>query len=229
MWEGAIARTDGDRAGVLLQLMDDESAPVATLGEQNARLLELHTRLFGSRAELLSRCPSCGNTAQFAVDCAELRSQLPSPPDACENQLTLAQFDVRFRLPGPADVLAASDHDDESFVRRLIERCVISCSANGQAVPVGAWPESLIVALSDRIEALDPAASVSFALQCPQCAGTWQAPLDCADLLWQKVQAAAERLLIDVDALARTYGWTESEVLELSPTRRAAYVQLITS
>ena len=37
----------------------------------------------------------------------------------------------------------------------------------------------------------------------------------------------AERTLADVDTLARAYGWTEAEVMELSPTRRAAYLQLL--
>jgi hypothetical protein len=46
--------------------------------------------------------------------------------------------------------------------------------------------------------------------------------------LWQKVQLAAERLLLDIDTLARAYGWTESDVLRLSPVRRAAYVQMTT-
>jgi hypothetical protein len=33
--------------------------------------------------------------------------------------------------------------------------------------------------------------------------------------------------LLDVDALARAYGWSEPQVLALSATRRAAYLQLI--
>mgnify|MGYP001788484044 CR=1 FL=1 len=51
---------------------------------------------------------------------------------------------------------------------------------------------------------------------------------DTTECLDQPVVAtpAAERVLLDVDALARCYGWTESEVLRLSPTRRAAYLQL---
>jgi hypothetical protein len=40
------------------------------------------------------------------------------------------------------------------------------------------------------------------------------------------VQAAAERVLLDVHALARAYGWTESEVLRLTPARRSAYLQM---
>jgi hypothetical protein len=57
----------------------------------------------------------------------------------------------------------------------------------------------------------------------------WQAPLDVGEALWQKVRTAAEHLLLDIDTLARAYGWTEREVLRLSPLRRAAYLQMVTS
>jgi len=36
----------------------------------------------------------------------------------------------------------------------------------------------------------------------------------------------AEGKLLPADMLARAYGWTEQEVMHLSPTRRAAYLQL---
>ena len=48
-------------------------------------------------------------------------------------------------------------------------------------------------------------------------------------VLWQKVRAGAERVLLDIDMLARSYGWTEREVLRLSPLRRAAYLQMATA
>jgi hypothetical protein len=119
--------------------------------------------------------------------------------------------------------------DEEAFVRHLLDRCVLSCTQRDRAVEVGAWPDAIVDALSNRIESLDPGANVSFALQCPGCGAQWLAPLDCGQLVWQKVQAAAERLLLDIDALARAYGWTEPDVLALSPVRRAAYVQMIAS
>ncbi|HJQ82925.1 MAG TPA: GNAT family N-acetyltransferase, partial [Candidatus Binatia bacterium] len=57
----------------------------------------------------------------------------------------------------------------------------------------------------------------------------YAAPLDVGRLLWEKVQIAAERLLLDVDALARAYGWTEREILSLSPGRRAAHLQIVSA
>jgi hypothetical protein len=41
------------------------------------------------------------------------------------------------------------------------------------------------------------------------------------------VDARARRLLHEVDVLARTYGWTEDEVLALSEQRRASYLRIV--
>ena len=118
---------------------------------------------------------------------------------------------------------------DDDFAQRLLDRCVLACTCDGEHFAARELPARVLDALSQHMESLDPGASVSFALDCPQCAAHWQAPLDVGDMVWQKVRAAAERVLLDIDALARAYGWTEREVLRLSPMRRAAYLQMVTA
>jgi hypothetical protein len=81
--------------------------------------------------------------------------------------------------------------------------------------------------LDAYLERLEPGAIVSFALRCPACDHGWSAAIDVGEALWAELQHAAERFLIEVDALARAYGWTERDVFHLSPTRRAAYLQLV--
>ena len=66
------------------------------------------------------------------------------------------------------------------------------------------------------------------ALELPASAGpgsrrTWTS----VAFVWAEVDAAAQRLLHEVDVLARAYGWTEPEVLALSEARRAAYLRLV--
>jgi hypothetical protein len=73
----------------------------------------------------------------------------------------------------------------------------------------------------------DPAAEVLLNLQCPLCTHSWQAFFDIAAFFWTEISAHARRLLHEVDALARIYGWDEAEILGLSPTRRQAYLELI--
>lgn len=231
LWErtleqGAVARDDA-----MLRASDDGAAAARTLGERNAKLLALHARLFGAELALLSRCPACGTTAQFDADCDALAMRAPLSPLAMPQHLEAHGHRVEFRLPDCADIDAASaavtgTAGDAEFVGVLLERCVIACSRDGVSVPALSLPSVVLDALSQRMDALDPAASLSFDVECPQCNARWDARLDVGQLVWQKVQTAAERVLLEIDTLARTYGWTEPDVLRLSPVRRAAYLQL---
>jgi hypothetical protein len=231
LWERTLEQGAVPRDDALLRASEDGAGHAQTLGERNTRLLALHARLFGAGLALLSRCPACGTTAQFDADCDALVMQgTPSPP-ATPQLLESHGHRIEFRLPDRADIDAASaatsataGHAD--FVGSLLERCVTSCSCNGVSVPALAMPPAVLDALSQRMDALDPAASLSFGVECPQCDARWEARLDVAQLVWQKVQTAAERVLLDVDALARAYGWTEPDVLRLSSVRRAAYLQM---
>lgn len=227
LWENGLAHPATTRADALLRAVPGASAPALSLGERNARLMALHARLFGRQLDLLSYCPACASLAQFSADCEVLAAQLtpprrPAPPYRCEAHGYL----IDFRLPTSADIAAAAA--DDGFEQGLLGRCVLACTWAGSEVALSDVPETVLDALSKHMEALDPGASVSFRLDCPQCACPWQAELDAGDAVWQKVRAAAERVFLDIDALARTYGWNEREVLRLSPLRRAAYLQMVT-
>lgn len=234
LWECALGQPAGVRDDALLRASFEGAEPARTLGERNARLMELHARLFGREIELLSHCPVCHTVAQFSGNCDALAAQMwPRLDDAPPHRLEAQGHVIEFRMPDSADIAIASadegDEGDEGFTQRLLDRCVRACTCEGTDVPVRQLPVPVLDALSQHMETLDPGASVSFALDCPQCATHWQAPLDVGDMLWQKVRAAAERVLLDIDTLARAYGWTEREVLRLSPVRRAAYLQMVTA
>ena len=231
LWEGALGQSAGARGYALLRASPEGAQPARTLGQRNAKLLDLHARLFGSEIELLSHCPACNMVAQFSCNCDALAARMrPRLTDAPTHRLEAEGHVVEFRMPDSADIASAAKvENSEDFVQLLIDSCVLACTCEGTDVPVRQLPQPVLDALSQQMETLDPGASVSFALDCPQCAAQWQAPLDVGEMLWQKVRAGAERMLLDIDALARSYGWTEREVLRLKPLRRAAYMQMVTA
>lgn len=203
-------------------------AAPASVGATNAQLMALHTRLFGADLALFSHCPDCRTTVQFGADCAALAARLAPCADAGPQRFDTHGYLIDFRLPTGADVAAASDQADaNAFAQALLSRCILACCHEGQAIAAIDLPAPVLEALSERMELLDPGASVFFGLDCPECAAQWQAQLDIGDMLWQRIKAAAERLLLDIDALARAYGWSEREVLRLRPVRRAAYLQMV--
>jgi hypothetical protein len=228
LWEGGIACDTWARADALLSAIGDTGP--RTLGQRTRALLRLHASLFGAEAELVSHCPSCDTAAQFSVDCSALLECLPESSETPTHRLDVDGHALEFRLPTSADVAAASaEETDETFARRVIERCVLVCTRDKVPSDVREWPDHVLDAVSRHMEALDPSAAVSFAIDCPSCRTRWDAPLDPGQLLWQNVKTAAERLFLDIDTLARAYGWTEQEVLSLPPVRRAAYLQMVTA
>ena len=247
LWECGLGQPPGARDDALLRALSEDIEPALTLGECNTRLVALHADLFGRELELMSHCPACGTVVQFTADCEALAAQMqPSSENAEPHRLEAQRHIIEFRLPNSADIASASatvtatttriatlaDDEDtftDAFTQALLDRCVLSCTLDGATVPTHEVPATVLDALSQHMEMLDPGASVSFALACPQCATRWQAPLAIGEWVWQKVRAAAERVLLDIDVLARAYGWTEREVLRLNPLRRAAYLQMVTA
>ena len=246
LWERGLAlpagAADGARADAALAAAG--VAPPASLGERNRRLIEMHCDLFGHALALLSRCPACGVAVEFEADAAALAPQLQATGAAGPHRLEWNGHAISFRLPAAVDLAEAgadSDGDgdgDEAFARRVLRRCVLAARRasdeagaedSGAVVAFDALPAAALDAISTRMEQIDPAASVAFSLECPGCASRWSAPLDLAQLVWRKLQAAAEGLLRDIDALARAYGWSERDVLRLSPLRRAAYLQMVSA
>jgi len=215
IWESAALRPGGVRDHALL------GDRPRSLPERNRLALQRHVELFGARLELIGRCPQCATEVEFTVDaahCAEALARDAGVDTADWHALPGAGTATRFRLPRPEDLHALSAIDDaDAFADALLDRCV---EGGRPAEP------ALREAVSARMRDLLPGATVEFALQCPDCAHRWQAPLDPVDLLWRTLRAQAERLLAEIALLARRFGWNERDVLELGPMRRAAYLQL---
>lgn len=227
LWEGGIAADPVGRSGALLLAASRTQVLPSTLGELNVQLLELHAWLFGTDLDLLSSCPACGTVAEFRTDCAMLATQGAAAAQSESHRLEADGYRIHFRLPGVEDVAAAANQGPpDAFTHNLLDLCVLASSRGDVSVPVDDLPMAVLESLSERMESLDPAASLSFELECPVCAASWTSGLDVAQLVWQKVQDSAERVLLEIDVLARAYGWTEREVLGLSRVRRAAYLQM---
>jgi hypothetical protein len=192
----------------------------AALGARNAALLALRSVLFPRAWPLRSHCPRCGEDCEFEVDSVALADALVQAPAAADTVVDGAAGAIALRSPTVEDLrVVAALPDNVDAAHALLARCI--------SVDV----DSLDAPTRERIEAslevLDPGAVVSFALNCPACTEHWCAVVDVGEALWSELQRAAERALVAVDTLARAYGWSEDEVLALSPVRRAAYLQLV--
>jgi hypothetical protein len=229
--ERAEAAHGHERAAVLAQAaLDKPTAGVPAgalpLGRRDAALLRLYRDVRGPVVEALATCPACGTTLDVHLPVAELVEGYDDRgTDDQPASLDLATVHLELRWPTTADLQAvASAPDVESAAAALLACCVVRMSRpDGSEDPLDSAERAAVAA---HLEQTDPLVDTRVEVACGDCGETWTAFLDVPELAWSHVRGRARRLLHEVDALARRYGWTEGQILELSDARRAAYLEL---
>jgi hypothetical protein len=226
LWQAAEERPPVERSLVLAAAVGEpDEVERLPLGRRDARLLELHAALGGGLFEATAPCPECGERAEFSIDPEELLARVDAarPVEPVEAR----GFVVSWRPPDGADVAAAAAAGDTSAAEReLLSRCVLAATGPAGEVAGPELPEDVRDALEQEMAEADPLGEVLVDVACPACATVFVADLDVGGFVWAELRARACSLLRDVDLLARTYGWTEPEVLALDERRRAAYLEL---
>ena len=108
----------------------------------------------------------------------------------------------------------------------LLARCVLTIERRGRGVDTELPPE-VQAEVAAAAAGADSGADVCLRMPCVDCGQSTTATVDIAGYLWAELDAWARALLLDVHVLASAYGWNESDVLALSPTRRRYYLELV--
>ena len=232
-WEAGLAGHAGDRPLLLHRAArpgagTDEllSVPV---GEREADLFTLRRALFGERMQVRVECGACGEAMEFDLDACALATRA-APPEA-PLRVAVDDWAVEFRLPTVADLSAAGTADGPDEARRLlVTRCTVRAQRDGKPVPLpelaDLLPERVERRIAETAAKADPTADVTLNVSCPECGDATRAELDIASYLWTELDAWARDVLLDVHLLATAYGWSEPEILALSPLRRRYYLEL---
>lgn len=230
LWEACEALTPIERSLVLAAGASgasvDELAALP-LGRRDAWVLELHGALGGARLEATVECPACGEQDEFGLEPAALLARAQARAEA--PPLEASACVVAWRPPDSRDVAAAAEQPDAASAERvLLSRCILRATGpDGQELPGEALaPEARAAVAAAMLEA-DPLAEVLVALACPACETAFTAELDVSLFVFSLLRARGQRLLLEVHALARAYGWSEGEVLALDERRRRAYLELV--
>jgi hypothetical protein len=108
----------------------------------------------------------------------------------------------------------------------LLRRCVLDATRDGAPADAADLPDGVQARITEVCAEADPRADVRLDLPCPGCGHRTKALLDIAAALWAELDGWARGILLDVHLLASAYGWTEPDVLALSPLRRRYYLEL---
>ncbi|MGW0522251.1 T4 family baseplate hub assembly chaperone [Crossiella sp. NPDC003009] len=221
LWEAGLGQSPVRRSLALAAAGGAEAPGELTVGQRESLLLSLREKGFGGVLPCQVACPACGEQLELTVEVTELRTAEPPRESAT---LLADGVRVEFRPLRCADLLAVSAESGDAR-RELLRRTVVTAHRDGREVPVAELAEPVLEAIAAALPEVDPQADISLALDCSGCAHSWFAPFDVGGYLWAEIEACAHRLLFDIHALATAYGWTETEVLSVSPARRRFYLE----
>jgi hypothetical protein len=232
-YEMGLGASPGERGLTLLRLAfpdaSEELRASLSVGRRDAALVDLFSRMFGGAAEALTLCGRCGEKIEMEVPLDTIRASAPLD-QSTRFAFAIDEREIAYRLPNAGDLaaLGAADRqgDQETARRTLIRRC---CGvANGDEIGLSDSDEAhLAEAIGESVAKADPQAQILLELDCPSCALHWSAPFDIVEFLWRRIEARLEVVLREVHLIASSYGWSETEILALSPFRRRRYLEWI--
>jgi hypothetical protein len=230
LWEAGLAQPTWDWTSALIRECfpndDAETVAALTIGERDARLLEIRETLFGHTLNGCSACPSCGARVEMDLVTDDIRGA--SVGVSKEGLFQTDGCRVHFRVPTTSDLQeVGASRSVEQMRDALLRRCVLSVERAGATAELSELPNETVTAVIERMSECDPQADVHFQLRCPECHHSWSEAFDITSYLWTELDHWSQRTLQDVHRLATAYGWRESDVLAVSPQRRARYLEMI--
>src|SRR4029079_15260650 len=100
------------------------------------------------------------------------------------DSFTAGDLVVRWRSPGPDDLLAiATEADPERALRR---RC-LTASVAGKPLDLSTLPADVLERADRAMADADPLAEVLVALSCPDCGTAFESDLDPGAFVWTEV------------------------------------------
>jgi hypothetical protein len=238
-WEMGQSTGDARRALLLHALARPSADPdqllAVPVGERDIELFAMRKALFGARMEVRLSCAGCGEEIEFALDTDEIAATRPEAGPARRDpdpiRVQKGDWEVSFRLPTPGDLAAAGAAGGSTGTalaarRMLLSRCVVEATRAGRPAAADELPEHVQREVAAAAERADPGADVRLDAPCPDCGHHTRAELDIVSFLWSELDTWVRGVLLDVHLLASSYGWTEPEVLALTPLRRRYYLEL---
>jgi len=230
-WEQCARRTLPEKALLLLDAAcadgEPEDPALLNIGERDAKLLQLREWMFGQQLVNIADCPNCSERIEWINNVADLRYLSENKSTSATFNMKVENYNIQFRLPNSYDLLKASSLDYRADPKKLLADCIIDVQRNERACHADELPAQVMDVLDERMAIEDPQANIMMNLSCPACSHFWEAQFDIVSYLWTEIDGWAKHILHDVAVLAAAFGWSESQILNLSPQKRQHYIDII--
>ncbi|MEM9269519.1 MAG: hypothetical protein AAGA78_11350, partial [Pseudomonadota bacterium] len=154
--------------------------------------------------DLVCDCPKCGETLEFQLSTQVFWSSNNDLPQA----VTVSHGGKTYEVTMPTLAAMGAQGLD-----------LIALS------PEAPWHDPAFRAAAETaLSRADPLLGPEIALDCVACGHVFSMPVDFAALLWQQVANLAQPLTQEVIRLSKALGWSEHEILAMTPARRRLYL-----
>jgi hypothetical protein len=216
-----------DRAPILLRslgLVEPSCDPSAmTVGHCDVMLFDLRRWLFGPDLDLVATCPLCQDVVELVIPTADI---VPPRPTSQLNS-TIVEIDglrIRCRVPTNRDFRELAARGPDATIGDLLERCVEAVEGSDDTLVVSALSTQVSERLAEAMAHSDPGADITVEIECP-CGAEWPETVDIRSILWTELTRWVHARLFEVQQLARSFGWSERDILDMSPYRRRLYLE----
>jgi hypothetical protein len=181
----------------------------------------LHCACYGARVESQLKCDRCGRGFDVSFDLGAVLRRMAGPRDHSisgpdENGVFTLRDGRQFRLPTGADEFAVADLDVAAAARELRSRCVIHGDFEDD-------PDLL----DATMEAYGPLVSQELSVSCPHCRADQTTHFQARPFLLNALASERRFLNYEIHWLARSYGWSRSEILGMTRDDRRLHVKLV--
>ena len=204
-----------------------EALALHSIGKRDRALLGLREATLGTAMQSVVACPQCGETMELIFNTNDFHLDRDLPPcSSGELAVSIGGYELQLRAPNSLDVTVAME-SSELAEKILFNRCLVLAKHDGK--PVRDIPEEIAETMASRLAEIDPGSDIRLNIACASCGRTASVLFDIAAYFWSEIEWWAKRLLGEVHELASAYGWSEREILSLSPARRESYLRAVRS
>lgn len=232
IWENSSGQSLVNRSLDMIRVScatDLTDPAMLSIGERDTRLFRLREWLFGSDLLNMAECPQCHEKLEWIMSVSELPLKLSEQKERMlRYTLEVSPYTIQFRLPNSYDLMTAlSDTAYQADPRKLFFDCILDAKNGNVQCQPQELPDDVLDQLDQRLAEEDPCSDISMLLRCSGCGHGWELPFDIVSYLWTEIDNWARHMLQEVAILASAFGWSEAEILTMSPQRRRVYLGMI--
>lgn len=232
LWERGMESSEIERGLLMLSYCLPErpwpQLAAVSVGQRDAMVLALRRATLGPALHAFATCPGCAGQLEFELNADEFGMGSGHEKQTNAHTFQQGSFSVNCRLPDSTDLYAASSCASVEEARQtILSRCLLSFEDGGRALTTDEIPAAITDGIESFLSDREFADEISLKLECPACSRGWELALDIVSFFWREIQSAARRIVLEVDALARSYGWSEADILNMTQARRQLYLEMV--